>query len=291
MAEPTCDYNYYNTKGTDANYHRLPLYTPDLQLCQKYFDNTITEKDYSKLKNANGYLCNPWCDIDTNKCSSNKISINNNKWIVNGKATDYANHIVRTMAKGEYDDPKNECALLKDGEKTCNTIDNVCCGKGFAGAKGEFCDRLDKNRLYISACYDGQPNQCCGHGTCTDGICKCDKGYTGNCCDCADGYSKNSQGECVENTVNCCNFTTGDLVQIPKEQCTGDLKIVNDPQKCFPFNKFVCTDKTCEKEAYTEEKKGIKSIGKDLMDSQHILYISMFVFTLLYFTLVILMKK
>jgi hypothetical protein len=247
-----CDYNLYNTGGTDANYHRLPIFTKTVDECQVYFDKPLSNRDYSQLKSKDGkhvlgYICLPWCDIEKDNCSSDKIKINDdNTWSVNNRKTNYNRRINKYQPAGIWNSGANKCILLGDKKKTCDSLDSVCCGAKFAGASGNYCDRLAQNQLFLTACHtEGSRSECCDHGTCESGICVCDVGYAGNCCECDDGYHKDANGNCVSDEVYCCNQTTFQVSKVPLDQCTGtDKKIVpdNSANNCWPEGKSWCSN-------------------------------------------------
>lgn len=248
-----CDYNFYNTRGTDSNFHHLPIFTKTIDECRDYMGGTITNTDYSQLKNADGYLCLPYCDKDTGTCSSDKIKLNpDGTWTVNGQQTNFAQHVVRYEPKGVWHDAKNDCLMMNDKKETCYGIDKACCGTEFAGVQGTYCDRLDKDELFVTTCNtEGSRSECCNHGTCTNKVCICDKGYRGTCCVCDEGYHKDADGNCVLDDVFCCDQTTFKVNKVRPEQCTGsNNKVVPDDKadNCWPQGKSWCgTDKNdCE---------------------------------------------
>lgn len=247
-----CDYDTYNAGGTDANYHQLPIFTKTKEECQAYFDSkTIDGRDYSQLKSRDGsrvlgYICLPWCSTSSGICSSDKLKLNgDNTWSVNGRKTDYGRHINKYQPEGSWPSPSNACVLLDDEARSCVKLDSVCCGAGFAGAQGTYCDRLSQNQLFLTACHtEGSKSECCDHGTCESGICACDPGYAGNCCECADGYRKDASGNCVKDEVYCCDETTFQVKKVPAALCAGPgSKVVPDdsPGNCWPQGKSWCS--------------------------------------------------
>ena len=243
----SCDYNTYISGGTASNNRYLPLYTKTLDECHTYLGHPPDTTEYSKLKNSPGYLCLPWCNTVQKVCSTDKINLSDDgEWKVNGKGTGYVNHISRYMPNTDYDNIANLCILLNDEKKTCKPLDKVCCGKGFGSVTGLYCDRLDENKLYLTTCHtEGSRSECCDHGVCNGGICICDTGYAGTCCNCAPGYHKDENGNCILDDIYCCDTNTFQVSSISPDQCVGpNKKIVpdNSANNCWPQGKKWCSN-------------------------------------------------
>lgn len=265
----TCDYNFYNKSGTDANYRRLPIHTDTLDVCKEYLGGNITSGDYSKL-HSGGYMCLPWCNTSNGKCSSDRVKLTpSGNWMVDGKGIDFSGHITRYTPKGEFTDTNNRCVSFTETDKTCLEVDPTCCGTGFASKKGENCDGLPQESIFYPSCYKSGI-LCCNHGKCDNGKCSCDEGYSPetNCCGCSPGYHLDN-GNCVKDAVLCCDFNTGITSQVSPGGCSGSNKSpVNSTDDCYPKDRYYCLSdySDCVKIGSPEVWDGIKDEPGILMD-------------------------
>ncbi len=246
----TCDYNTYVNNANTQTARRLPLYTKTLDECGKYLSPSIPANLWSayssRLRGTDGFICVPFCDTagkPNPTCSGGGLGLNaqTNEWSIEGQNTNYKDYI------GLYTDPGgdnslDQCIFFDPTEKSCEVIDKACCGIGFGGSDGIYCDRLNQNKLFVMTCdTPGSRSECCNHGTCKGGICVCDAGYAGNCCVCATGYVKDTSGNCVPippATVDCCDLNSGRVAVVSAAQCQANVnqKPVASADQCWPSN-------------------------------------------------------